>query len=94
MAYQIVSNISLPRYDLTYGSNTIELLKAWQEQRLYIGPSATSSSSSSWLKGSPSVSKTVSPPCGNCGGRFGCIACHNGGKSRRRRVSTRRRRNN
>ena len=110
MAYQIVSNISLPGFELTYGSNTIGLLKAWNDKRLYIGPSATSSTSSS-----SSVSYPRAPPCGNCsgrgcmqcqkggktrcmncqkGGKTGCMNCQKGGKSRRRRVSTRRSRNN
>ena len=109
MAYQIVSNISLPGFELTYGSNTIGLLKAWNDKRLYIGPSATSSSSGSWFRSSSSsVGLPPAPPaprCGNCGGitgcmqcqkggKTGCMKCQKGGKSRRRRFSTRRSRNN
>jgi len=100
MAYQLVSNVSLPGFDLTYGSQKIGLLDAWSQKRLYIGPSTTSTSSGfgSWFRGSSSPSSVVYPPppsCSNCSGT-GCMYCQKGGKSRRRRrrLSTRRRRSN
>ena len=88
MAYQLVSNVSLPGFELTYGSQKIGLLDAWSNKRLYIGPSTTSTSSSS---GSAVVSYSPPPKCSNCSGT-GCMYCQKGGKSRRRRLSTRRRR--
>ena len=88
MAYQLVSDVSLPGYELTYGSQTIGLLDAWSENRLYIGPTSSSS-------GSAVVSYSPPPNCSKCSGT-GCLYCQKGGKSRRRRrrLSTRRRRSN
>ena len=86
MAYQLVSNVSLPGFELTYGSQKIGLLDAWSKKRLYIGPTSSSS-------GSAVVSYSPPPNCSNCSGT-GCMYCQKGGKSRRRRrrLSTRRRR--
>lgn len=108
MAYQLVSNVSLPTFELTYGRQKIGLLDAWKQNCLYIGPSTTSTSSTSsgfgsWFRGSsssrPSNEYPPPPPCSNCGGKTGCVQCQkHGGKSRRcrrrRRLSTRRRRSN
>jgi len=101
--YQLVSNVS-PDGILTYGSEEeIGVLDAWKQNRLYIGPrgpgaTSTSSSFGSWFRNKfsggpyPSPPITTSPPrCSNCEGR-GCMYCQKGGKTRRRRLSTRRRR--
>ena len=99
--YQLVWKVSQPGAVLTYyGSEKIGLLDALSQKRLYIGPpstTSTSSSSGSWFrkKWGPSYTSppsTTSPPrCSNCT-VTGCMYCQKGGKTRRRRLSTRRRR--
>jgi len=81
MAYQLVSNVSLPGFDLTFGSQQIGLLHG--PRSVFTGPSTISTSRYGSL-----VRPT--PSCSNCSGT-GCMQCQKGGRSRRR-LSTRRRR--
>ncbi len=92
MSYQVVSKVALPGFELTYGSERIGLLEAWNQKRLYIGPIATSSDSG--VRASHSIVYPPTPPCSHCGGKTGCLYCQKSGGKSRRRFSTRRRRNN
>lgn len=65
MTYHLVSNIIVPTFDLQYGRETIGLLNAWQEKRLYVGPPPSSTPPRS-------TPPRSTPHCSNCGGN-GCI---------------------